>query len=79
LIGDDDWIKIESKYYLAFHDEIEAKQTKIHIREMKSFKMQEVDGPPTKTFFEREVHRRLDRMELELKNTIRSMSISNDS
>ena len=73
-----DWTRIDPKIP-AILDDKEAEQTKIHIRGMKSFKRQEVDGPLTKTFFEKEVHERLDTMELALKKTIRSMSSSNDS
>ena len=62
----------------AILDDIEAQQTKAHIHGLKSFKRQEIDGPLTKTFFEKEIRNRLDTMEGVLKKTIRNMSSSND-
>ena len=71
-----DWSLIDSKIPRLL-DDIEAEQTKIHIRGMKSFKRQEVDGPLTKTFFEKtfekEINQRLDTMEHVLKKTVRHM------
>ena len=76
-----DWSLIDPKIP-SLLDDIEAEQTKIHIRGMKSFKRQEVDGPLTKTFFEKtfekEINQRLDTMEHVLKKTIRNMSSMSD-
>ena len=72
-----DWKRIDAKIP-GILDDIEAEETKEEIHAMKSFRRQEVDGPLTKTFFEKEIHRRLDTIELVLKKTITNISTSND-
>ena len=64
-----DWSLIDPKIP-SLLDDIEAEQTKIHIRGMKSFKRQEVDGPLTITFFEKTFEKEINQVLLEQKNEL---------
>ena len=58
-------------------NDLEAKLTEAHIHGIRSFRQQETDGPLTKSFYEKDIQRRFDRLEHAPKKNLETVSLSN--